>query len=177
MKFTILHVLLMGFIYFTYKRHIVMKKPEKDYLREMVKLKMKLSNTIPNVLFMIPLYMMFSHENCSSYMNHVLEHVFISVVLIQGINAFKLFMNPESRINKLEFSLPLNLTLCLVMLYYNVINSRHHMLFLSLMLSLHCLLLYNIHSIETTTLLNNIILTVFIFYIYKKQLKNVSTMC
>jgi len=177
MKFTVLHVILMGFIYFTYKKHVVVKEPERDYLRGMVQLKTKLSQTIPNMLFLIPLYMMFSHENCSSHMNHILEHVFITVVLILGINAFKLFMNPETRVNKLEFSLPLNLTLCLLMLNYNVIHSRHHMLFFISMLSLHCVLLFNIHSIETTTLLNNIILTVFIFVIYKKQLKHTLTMC
>ena len=177
MQFSVLHVILMGFIYFTHKRHVIVKKPEKDYLRDMAQLKAKLSTTSPNMLFIIPLYMMFSHENCSTHMNHVLEHVFISIVLIQGVNALKLFMNTETRVNKLEFSLPLNLTLCLVMLHYNVINSRHHMLFLISMLSVHGVFLYNINSIETTTLLNNIILTVFIFYLYKKQLKNTITMC
>ena len=50
-----------------------------------------------------------SHENCEYNIHHIFEHCFKIHVLIQGIYAFKLCMNPETRVNKFEFTMPLNM--------------------------------------------------------------------
>jgi len=120
---------------------------------------------------LIPLYLLFNHEDTSNHMNKIVEFVLVSYVIVLSINTFKKCINPHSDTNASNYVLPMNVLLNLCVCYFNVIHPRHQTLFmLSNVLLFSFLSFSQKECTNTSAILNDTVLSFLVFVLNKRNL-------
>lgn len=171
MTLTPIHVVLLGVLLYTQKCLDTMcEKNNPDIIKD--SLKQTVLQIPASITLLIPLYLLFNHENTSNHMNKIIEFVLVSYVLVLSITTFKKCINPHSDTNTFNYTLPLNLLLNLCVCYYGVIHPRHQTGFM-----LGNVLMYSFLSFSqkdgctnTSSIINDTVLSLLVFVLSKHSL-------
>ena len=171
MQLTPIHIIVFGIVAYFQKsldKICVYNNPDivKDSLKQTV------LNIPASVTLLIPLYLLFNHENTRHHMAKVVEFVLVAYVVVLSINTFKKCINPHSDTNASNYSLPMNVLLNLCVCYFGVIHPRHQTSFMVGSVLLHSFLILSQANacINTSTMINDTVLSVLVFVLNKKSL-------